>query len=60
MDLVLNNLQRLICHKTQPTINKYPGCDTKQPDGNALVMELCGMWTTLSLQLLPGLPDIDW
>ena len=30
MDLALNNLQRLICHKTQPTNNK-DGFDIKWP-----------------------------
>ena len=32
MDLALNNLQRLICHKTKPNENqtKQPTCQDKQ------------------------------
>ena len=37
MDLALNNLQRLICNKTQTTKtkppNECPGYDTRQSDG---------------------------
>ena len=40
MDLVLNNLQRLICHKTNQT--------------KPAVLELWGMRSTPSLPLLPG------
>ena len=36
--------------------NECPEYDTKQSDGEALVMlELGGMWSTPSLPLLPGL-----
>ena len=35
--------------------NECPGYDTKQPDGEVPVMlELWGMWSTLSLPLLLG------
>ena len=45
------SLQRV---KTPPP-NKCPGYDTKRSDGEALVMlELCRMWITSSLPLLPG------
>ena len=38
-----------------PHPNKYPGYDIKQSDGEASVMlELWGVQSTLSLQLLPG------
>ena len=37
-----------------PPPNKYSGYDTKQPDSEALVLKLWGMWSTLSLPLLPG------
>ena len=40
--------------KTHPP-NECPGFDTKQFDGEVPVMlELWGMWSTLSLPLLPG------
>ena len=59
MDLVLNNLQRLICHKTQttnqPSLYKCPGYDTKQSDGVfPVLLELWGMQSTPSLPLLPS------
>ncbi len=59
MDLALNNLLRLICHKTQPPTNQppneCPGYETKQSDGEVPVMvELWGMQSTPSLLLLPG------
>ena len=50
MDLALNNLQRLICHKTQTTnqptkqtnkqTNKFPGFDTKPFDDEPPLLEL--------------------
>ena len=47
MDLALNNQQRLIYHKIQPT--NQPRHDTKQSDGEVpVVQELWGM---------PWLPD---
>ena len=67
-DLALNNLQWLICHKTTltatlqrgktPTPNECPRYDTKQSDGELLVMlELWGMWSTY---LLPSLLGPFW
>ena len=69
MDLALNNLQRLICHKTQTTnqnkmqpistegqdpANKSPVNDTKPFDSEAPVMlEFWGMQRTPSLSTLP-------
>ena len=57
MDLVLNNLQKLIRHKKQTnSSNKCPGYDTKQSDGEVPVMlELWGMHSTPLLLSLPGL-----
>ena len=69
MDLALNNLQMLICHKTQPTntpnvflqrakppTNEYPVDDSKQYDSEApVMMELWVMWSTPSLPSFPGL-----
>ena len=46
MDVALNNLQKLMCHETQPT--------NQITDGEAIVLEIWGMWNTLSLPLLPG------
>ena len=46
-DLALNNLQGLICYKTQPT-------NLIASDGEVLVLGLWGMWSTPSLPLLPG------
>ena len=34
--------------------SKCSGYDTKQSDGEAPGMELCGMWSTPLLPLLPG------
>ena len=34
--------------------NKCPGYDIKQSDGEAPALEIWGMWSTLSLPLLPG------
>ena len=34
--------------------NEYPGYDTKPFNGEALILELYGMWSILSLPLLPG------
>ena len=40
--------------KTPPP-NECPGYDTKQSDGEVpAVLELCGMWSTPSLTLLPS------
>ena len=58
MDLALNNLQRLICPKTQQTKpnlqwaeNPHPpnellGYDIKPSDGEASTLEILGMWIT--------------
>ena len=62
MDLALNNLQRLECHKTKPICRGVsthlpisPGCNTKQSDGEVPVMlELWEMRSTPSLPLLPS------
>ena len=58
MDLALNYLQSLICHKTQPTnqpINACPVYDSKQSDSEVpVVRELSGMRITPSLPSLPG------
>ena len=46
--------QPLLCRGV-PHSNECPGYDTKQSDGEVSVMlELWGMWSTLSLALLPG------
>ena len=45
----LASLQR---DKTLP--NECPGSDIKSSDGKAPALELCRMWSTLSLPLLPG------
>ena len=70
MDLALNYLQRLICHKTNQTKpnhvvggleytdttrNEYRRYDIKQSDVWSQTMEICGIWRTLSLSLLSGL-----
>ena len=34
--------------------NGYPEYDTEPFDGKVSVLELCGMWSTPSLPLLPG------
>ena len=41
MDLALNNLQRLICHKTEPT-------------NQQLTLQLWEMWSVSSFPSLPG------
>ena len=39
----------------KPHTNECPGYDTKQTDGeNTVMLELWGMWSTPSLQSLPG------
>ena len=44
-----------LCRRVRPP-NEWPGYDTKQSDGEAPVMlGLCGIQSTLSLQLLPAL-----
>ena len=50
MDLALNNLQRLICHKTQQT-------KPKLSDDEAPVSEFSEIW---SIFLLPSLPGLLW
>ena len=37
-----------------PSPNECPGYDTKQSDGEALVLEFWGMWSSSSLPSLPG------
>ena len=37
-----------------PLLNEYPGYNTKQCDGEAPVLNLWGMWSTLSLPLFSG------
>ena len=46
----------LLCRGVRPSpLNECPGYDTKQSDGEALVMlELWRMWSTPSLPPLPG------
>ena len=44
-----------VCRGVTPPANECPRYDTKQPDGEVPVMlELWGMWSTPSLQLLPS------
>ena len=38
----------------RPPLSECPGYDTKQSDDMALSLEFWGMWSTLSLPLLPG------
>ena len=46
--------QLLLCREIRPPPNECPGYDTMQSDGEVSVMlELWGMWRTLSLPLLP-------
>ena len=56
MDLALNNLQRLICHKTQPTtadLYKCPEYNTKQSDSEVpSMLELWGLLSVPSLLFL--------
>ena len=55
MDLALNNLQRLICHKTKPnqtTATNVLIYDSKSSEGEALSLEQWGKSSTLSVQLL--------
>ena len=40
--------------------NKCPGHDTKQFHEKATVLELWGMWSTLSFPLLPGPLPSEW
>ena len=48
--------QLLLCRGVRPHLNECPRYDTKQSDGEVLVMfELWGMRSTPSLPLLPGL-----
>ena len=60
LDLALNNLQRLICHKIQPTNHRLhlcpmsPGYNTKRSDEAPMMLEIWGIWSTLSSPLLPG------
>ena len=42
----------LLRRKTPPY--ECPGYDIKQSDGEAPALEVWGMWSTLSLPLLPG------
>ena len=52
----LKNTPTQSLQKGKPHFNEYPGYDIKQSDGEAVVMpELWGMWSNLSLPLLPGL-----
>ena len=45
-----------LCRRVRALPYEFPEYDTKQSDGEAPVMlELWGMWSTLSLPLLPGL-----
>ena len=41
-----------------PTTNECPGYDTKQSDGEVLVM--LELWGMRSIPLLPSLPDPFW
>ena len=44
-----------LCRRVRPPLNKCPGYDTEQSDGEASVMlELWGMRSTLSFPSLPG------
>ena len=44
-----------LCREVRhPLPNECPGYNTKQPDGEAPVLELWGMWSTSSLPLLSG------
>ena len=38
----------------KPLFNEFLRYDIKQSDGEAPVLELCGMWNTLSLPFLSG------
>ena len=42
-----------LCRGLLPPINDCPGYDTKVSDGEPPVLELCGIWNTPSLPLLP-------
>ena len=42
-----------LCSGLRPLPNEFPGHDTKLSDGEALVLDLWGMWSTLLLPLLP-------
>ena len=46
-----------LCRELDATPHEYPGYDTKQSDGEVLVMlELLGIWSTSSMPLRPGPP----
>ena len=59
IDLALNNLQMLICHKTQKSKQTNPLMYitfTKTFYGKDQCPRLWGMWSTPSLPLFPGPP----
>ena len=43
-----------LCCEVRPYPNECPGYDTKLFEGEALILELWGMWSTPSLPSLPG------
>ena len=47
------------CREVRPLPIEYPGYDTKVSDGDASLLELCGMWSTPSLPLLLDLLGAD-
>ena len=46
-------IQLLLCREVRPHLNECSGYDTKQSDDQAPALYLWGMWSTLSLALLP-------
>ena len=44
----------IITPRANTPLNKYPGYDMKPSDGEALFLELWGMWSIPSLPLLPS------
>ena len=47
-------IHRFHCYRGVRPSNEYPIYDSKLSDGEVPVLELSGMWSTLSLPLVPG------